>query len=124
METDFQLSLGSWTIDHAPFASISGTCKENNNTAFGGDEPEYWSACGSWFGPNTYTVSQLANGSYALAGRFPGEFDNALGFSPSDTGLSMYQFIVDFIHESGTCEVFVRLIVGLGRTKDEFQIIM
>jgi hypothetical protein len=94
-----------------------------NNTAYGTvAEPEYWSVCAENFGPATYTVSQLSNGSYALAGTLPVEFANELAFLPSQTETPWYQWQIPFIITAGTCEVSFILTVSLGRTKDMYQI--
>lgn len=67
-------------------------------------------------------VSQYTNGSYALAGNFPIDFDNALGFNASQMDTPYYYFPVNFITVSGNCEIEIQLQVHLGSRKDDFTI--
>ncbi|OCT48086.1 hypothetical protein CLCR_04424 [Cladophialophora carrionii] len=121
---DFDLALGAWHFERVPRSLALGTCVTlNNNTAYGTvAEPEYCSVCAENFGPATYIVSQLSNGSYALAGTVPIEFANELAFLPSQTQFPWYQWQIPFITTAGTCEVSFIVQVSLGRMKDEYQI--
>ncbi|KIX06967.1 uncharacterized protein Z518_04943 [Rhinocladiella mackenziei CBS 650.93] len=122
VDSDYELLLGDWLITDAPLSNASGNCVTDNNNVPYGDGGELWSTCAGYFGETRFTVSQYANGSYALAGTFPIEFDNALGFSPTEGNSPFYQFPVKFFTSSGTCEVSFHITIRLGRTKEDFQI--
>ena len=118
----YNLTTGSWNLNDNSLRGSSGTCVSDNGPGNITDA-ELWSVCGLRLAPlSSFEVSTYPNGSYALAGSFPIEFDNALGIEPSLTETPYYQFPVKFTTVAGSCEAFMTVTVDLGRKKELFQI--